>query len=155
MRESQFGFHSIPVRMICIFWCIPICPKYVCCLLYTSHTLPISLRWLHLTVCRHGCITTRCFTVLWRIRGIPTGSGCSIRYRWSWFSGIWEGRRDRPGVCLLASPYGWKRGRMHELTRIYVQPHTYVRMRRCIRSVSYTHLDVYKRQFWYCELMLS
>ena len=26
---------------------------------------------------------TRCFTVLWRIRGIPTGSGCSIRYRWS------------------------------------------------------------------------
>ena len=34
-------------------------------------------------VCRHGCITTRCFTVLWRIRVIPTGSGCSIRYRWS------------------------------------------------------------------------
>ena len=32
------------------------------------HALPISLRWLHLTVCRHGCITW-CFTVLWRIPG--------------------------------------------------------------------------------------
>jgi hypothetical protein len=52
-------------------------------------------------------------------------------------------RRDRSGVCLLASPYGWKRGRMHELTRIYVQPHTYICAAPHIRSHEAMHTFVW------------